>query len=919
MLTLFHVLVARIRGHLRSDDLDRDFEQELTTHLRMSEEDKVRRGMTPERARRAARVELGGVTQLRDMGRSARGLPWVGGFWLDVRLGVRMLARHPAVTVVIVFALGLGIPASLTPHLVLDAVFDTPLPLDEGDRVRALVFWNQARGEQELPRLDEYELWRDGLTTIESLGSAMPQSFNLIAADGSSAPVRGAMMSASSFTMTRVPPLLGRTLTGADERPGAPDVAVIGHDLWRSRFGGNRDVVGSTVRIAGTPTTVVGVMPEGYAFPNAEQLWVPLRARAADYPPGTGPSLLVYGRLAEGASVAQAQAELEVLGRRAAVTDAAGVGVATRRRPDVAPFSTLSVPEPRGRLRVLLSFVQLVPIALLVIACGNVAVLLLARTASRSGEFAIRTALGAGRGRIVAQLFTETLVLATLATGVGLLLLHLLLSRLDPLIQGAPHWLALRVTPEIAFEAFALAILSAVLAGVLPGLRATGHNLRDTFQHTGGTGGALRVGRFADALIVLEVAIGVGALYGGIMAYRVFAPVAHERLQAVEEDRFLAAVVSVPRVISNEPTASIEPPADDPDRHEARIAASHRELARRLRAEPDVRSVTIADAPPGGEYRERRSRFADDDLPADFPGFSTVVSYVDLDFFRALEVAPVRGRLFEATDVPVEPGTTATSVVVNSRFVERRGGIDVVGRPLRLELDDGPLRPASPVFEIVGVVPDVVANAADALMDGTPVVYLPAVPGEVQPFTVIVDVGSAPTSFAPRLRQIVADADPAAMVVSVGALDEPDGQARIGIWSLLGLGGLALIAIVLSSAALYALMSFTVARRTREIGIRTALGGSAPRIVATIARRALVQIGVGVGTGAVFWILVLRLATGGWGTGASGSGDLAASTAHWPLALLLTAGAVLAVGLTACAVPTLKGIRIRPLDALRAE
>jgi ABC-type antimicrobial peptide transport system permease subunit len=184
---------------------------------------------------------------------------------------------------------------------------------------------------------------------------------------------------------------------------------------------------------------------------------------------------------------------------------------------------------------------------------------------------------------------------------------------------------------------------------------------------------------------------------------------------------------------------------------------------------------------------------------------------------------------------------------------------------------------------------------------------------------VIVDFGEAPEAFAPRLRQVVAETDPAAMVESVGVLDEPDLEARIGIWSLIGLGGLALIAIVLSSAALYALMSFTVARRTREIGIRTALGGSAPRIVATIARRALVQIGVGVGTGAVFWVLVLRLATGGWGTGTSGSGDLAASTAHWPLVLLLTAGAVLAVGLPACAVPTLKGIRIRPLDALRAE
>ena len=913
MLALFRVLAARIRGLFRSHDLDRDFEQELAAHLQMSEEEKVRQGMTPQQARRTARVELGGVTQLRDMGRAARGLPWVSGFRLDVKLGLRMLAKYPAVTAVIVFALGLGIPASLAPHLVLDAIFDTPPPLDDGDRIKALVIWNPERGEQELPRIDDYELWRDELTTVGTLGAARPSPLNLIGADGNAAPVRGAMMSASSFVMTRVPPLLGRTLAEADERPGAPDVAVIGHDLWRSRFGGNPGVVGSSVRVAGTVTTVVGVMPEGYAFPNREQLWVPLRARAADYAPGTGPPLWVYGRLAEGVSVRRAQAELEVMSRRAPVADAAEAEDAALRRPEVAHFSSLSVPTPRGRMRVLLSFVQLVPIVLLVIACGNVAVLLLARTANRAGELAIRTALGAGRGRIVAQLFTETLVLATLATGVGLLLLHLLLSRLDPLLEGAPYWLRLRVTPEIAIEAFALAILSAVLAGVLPGLRATGRNLLGTFQRTGGTGGALRVGRFADALIIVEVAIGVGALYGGIMSYRIFAPAAHERLQVVEDDRFLAAVVSVPRVISN------TLPIDEPEGHIERIATDHRELARRLRAEPGVRAVTIADAPPGGEYRERRSRFADDELPADYPGATTVVSYVDLDFFRTLEVTPVRGRLFEANDVPVEPGGLATSVVVNSKFVERSGGADVVGRLLRLELEAGPVGPASPVFEIVGVVPDVVANEANALADGTPVAYLPAVPGAVHPLRVIVDVGEAPGSFAPRLRQIVAETDPAAMVDSVGALDEPDLEARIGAWILIGLGGLASIAIALSSAALYALMSFTVARRTREIGIRTALGGSAARIVTTIARRALVQIAVGVGTGAVFWVLVLRWATGGWGIGTSGSGDLAVATANWPLALLVTASAVSAVGLAACVAPTLKGIRIRPLDALRTE
>ena len=393
-----------------------------------------------------------------------------------------------------------------------------------------------------------------------------------------------------------------------------------------------------------------------------------------------------------------------------------------------------------------------------------------------------------------------------------------------------------------------------------------------------------------------------------------FSPAANDQLQIVEQDRFLVASVFVPPI-----DFSDRPSDDNSQTYVARIASDHRELVRRLTLEPGVGAVTIADAPPGGENKERRSRYADDDLSPEFDGLPTVVSYVDLNFFQTLGVRPLRGRLFEANDVPVNSGILATSVVVNSKFVERRGGEDPVGRVLRLELDPGPVKSGSPLFQIIGVVPDVEANKASHLFDGTPIAYLPAVPGAIDPMTVVVDVGADPASFAHRLRQIVAETDPTAIVRSVRVLDEPGAAARMGTWALLSLGGLAGIAIILSSTALYALMSFTVARRTREIGIRTALGGSATRIVTTVARRALIQIGVGIGLGSVFWALVLRLTTGGWGTGSAGSGDIVAATVNWPFVLILTAGAVLAVALAACLPPTLRGIRIRPMEAFRSQ
>lgn len=917
-------LVARALGHLHPGATGAEILEELEREYRLVRD---RRGrwvaglwsmaqlLRPHTWLLAA--ELRNSSTTRSSQRTSiltRRRPYLGASWLDVKLGVRMLAKHPGMTLVIVLALGVGIPASLLPHLLLDAALYAPLPLDGGDRIRAVVMWNPQTGTHERPRIDHYEAWREQLTTVETLGAARSSTFNLIDADGHSAPARGAAVTASSFTLTGVPPLLGRTLFAADERPDAPDVAVVGHDLWRARYGSDSDVIGSTVRIAGTPTTVVGVMPAGYTFPRSEQIWVALRARALDYAPGTGPSLSVYGRLAQGASDRSATAEIEtvrVRTRTPPTPDAPEEAV--ERRPQVVHFSAVAFGTPRGLARIVLAVVQALPLFLLLIVCGNVAVLLLARTANRTGELAVRTALGAGRSRILAQLFVETLVPAVLATALGMGALHLALVRLDPLVQG-PFWLQLGVTVEASIKALVIAAFCAVVAGVLPALKATGRQLHGTLQSNTGATGGLRFGRLVDVLIVIEVALGVGALFAGIMAYRMFTPAANMQLQAIEADRFLVASITVP------PTGvGGDPSAADRASYRERIAADHRELQRLLQAEPGVRAATIADAPPGGENKERRSRFTDDGLEPAYGGSPAVVSYIDLEFFRTLDVSPVRGRLFEASDVPLAAGVLPTSIIVNSKFVERTmHERDPVGRLLRLELEPGPVQPESPVFEIVGVVPDLENNAVNHMFDGTPVAYLPAAPGTAHPFSVIVDVGPDPAAFAPRLRRIVAEADPTALVSGIGALDEPSGVELVGIWALTLLASLAGIAIALSTAALYALMSFTIARRTREIGIRTALGGSKARIVWTVSRRALLQLGTGVGLGAVFWVTVLRLATGGWGFGAAAS-ELAVATAQWPTVLLLTAGAVVSVGLAACMTPTLKGIRIRPVDALRTE
>ena len=825
---------------------------------------------------------------------------------LDLKLGIRMLVKHPWLTLVVVFALGIGIPASLAPRHLIDAVLDESPPFDRGDQVVGVVALNQESGRQEPLRLGDYESLRTRLTSFAFVGAALLRDVNVISDDGHAEGARGAEMSASSFVLTRVPPALGRVLTEADEVIGAPEVVVVGYDYWRSRLGSSPDVIGSTLRVGGVPTTVVGVMPRGFAMPHREQLWLPLRRRAIDYADGLGPAVWVYGRLEEGTSRGEAGAELAAIGIRRDVPDDRGLV-----RAAAVAFSGLSVGTPTGMLAAFLFIAQGVPLVLLLIACGNVAILLLARTANRSSELALRTALGAGRSRIVAQLFVETLVLALLATGVGLLGFHLIVERVTPGID-LPFWVDPGVTPEVVMEALALGVASAVFAGVLPALRATGSSPQRTLQEAGGGLGGFRFGRVTGALIIAEVGLGVGALFAAGMTYRMFSAIDQETSVAMQTSRVLVASIDVP---------SSERPGEDRDDggHETRItriASMQEALARRLAAQPGVRSFAFSDATPGDGRFERRGRVEGDGNPPDFPGLSVVTSQVEPGFFGTLGIEPLHGRTFERGDVPVEVGQAPTRVLVNTKFLDRRG-MDyrsAVGRTMRIT-DPGEA-PTGPWMEIIGVVPDLEASLGQAIFDGTPMAYVPAVPGGVHPLTLVIDLGANPTAFAPVLRSLLADADPTAILGDVAALDALPNTAALVQRTASGvLVGLSLIAIVLSTAALYALMSFTVARRTREIGVRIAFGGKSSRIVASIARRPLRQLMFGVMVGTGFWAIVFtRLhAIGAF------QGELGVAVRSWPYVLSITAAIVLTTGLSACLAPTLRGLRIRPVEALRVD
>lgn len=821
-----------------------------------------------------------------------------GASWLDVKLAVRMLIRQPGLTLVAIFALAIGIPVGLLPLHVLDSL-SRPLPVEGGETIVMVRNYDKAASRDVDRPLHDFLRWRAELSSFADLALTRADLYNVIADDARAAPVRGSEVTASFFSLLRVPPQLGRPLTAADEAAGAPQVVVIGHQLWLSRMGGVPDVVGKPIRIGNVPHTVVGVMPDGFLFPYRDHLWLPLRYSPADTAPGAGPSGRVMGRLADGVSVEQARREIEFLGQQMA---SQYPQTHAQIQPRVLPYTSVltEIDSPEAKLGILVT--QALAILLLALACANVGILILARAATRTAELAIRTALGASRARIVSQLFVESLVLAVAAAGVGLLVLQAAARGPVEVLAALPFWVDFDVSIRTTALAMSLAILSAAIAGVLPALKATSAGVQAAIQGASSGRSGIRFGRGYSALIVSEVAIGVWFLTLGWTLLP--SAVSEPGGLGIRTDEYLSAALRIPRV----DRSTGEETSDRPELVR-RVAVAHRDLVRALDAEPGVGPVAIASALPG--MSSHASRYVQiEGLPrppgAPAPAHLVSVARVDIGYFDALEQPILNGRKFNAGDL----GGDRSAVIVNKGFVDRvLGGRNPIGQ--RLRYWEPGKEPGPFAFEIVGVVGPLGMSAMKPEADQG--LYHAVAPGELHPVSFAIRVGTDPERFTPRLRAIVTAIDPGALIQNPAALsDVPNVERRIFLWSTYLIALLAGIAVVLSAACLYALMSFTVTERTREIGIRTALGAQPSRIVSEIARRAFRQLAAGVLAGGALSAAMLSVFD---------DRDLNAGvlhTANWPLTVAVIAGAVMVVGLLACVKPTLRAIRIRPMDALRS-
>jgi putative ABC transport system permease protein len=872
----------------RSDQLNAEMQEEMRFHIESEAERLVREeGLAPEEANRQACLRFGGVERYKEEGRDARGFRWLDVLVLDTRLGLRMLAKQRGLTLIGGFAMAVAIAIGAVFFEVITEVTNPALPMEQGERIVSLQLATDIPGSPERRLLREFTQWRTELRSVEHMSAFRGARHNLVSGNEAPELVDVAEMTATGFAIADTLPIHGRYLLSADERADATPVVVIGHHAWQSRFGGDPTIVGGTIKLGGVSHAVVGVMPEGFRFPVDHQFWIPLRANPLEHERLQGPDLFVFGRLADGITLEQAQAELSAVGARAAAEHPL---THARLRPVVLPYTLGHFNLDPVRLWAL-RMAKILVGALAFVVSVNLAILIYARTVTRLGEIAVRTALGASRRRILAQLFIESLMLSVAGALFGLVLSALALGRMESLILSngsLPFWVRLSLSSETVAYGLGLATLAALVMGVLPAVKAMGGQLNANLPELNGRTGT-RLGPMWTALVVAQVAVAVAVLPAP--AYLAWQMVQRE----VAGPGFAATEFLVGVVALSEDGAVVD---------RARVRGRQNDLLSRLSAEPGVTAVTFSSSVPG--FAGSREIQFEDGIGSPTPGsLETSTLDVGLEMFDTYGARLFAGRTFNAADLGA-----ANAVVVNrtfaSRFTEGRNPLDFRFRYTQARTS----RPGSNAedwFHIVGVVHDFPSLSPAPGSNGEPTVYHPASVGDLD--NVVLSLrfaGGVPDGFAPRFREISAAVDPAMQARRVVALSQYYEEVR-ALWRYMawGLGFVTASVLLLSAAGIYALMSFTVAQRTREIGIRAALGAQPRALLASIFGRALRQLAVGLLVGSAL------------------SGVLFSSAGFEPgraAALLLSVAALmLVVGLLAALGPARASLRIQTTEALKAD
>jgi putative ABC transport system permease protein len=805
----------------------------------------------------------------------------------DLRFAVRGLRKHPGFAFVAVLTLALGIGANTAVFSVVDASLVKPLPYREPDR---LVHLWELRPERQFPRSEasypDYVDFAASTRTLEEIAGYAGGGSMTMTGGGRPERLSGLRVTANFFDLLGVAPAIGRAFRPGDDAAGAERLVVIGHDLWRRRFGADPSVVGRTIVLDETPHTIAGVLPKGFHFARSRdaEIWTPLVPSPNERERRRFRWLNLVGRLAPGASVEQVDAELDAVAARLGEQypdSNAGSEV------EVIPLREELVGPVRPLLAVLLGAVGLV----LLIACANVASLLVARSATRRREIAVRRALGASNGRIARQLLVEGTVLALAGGAAGALWTQwgvaLLVGAIpEPLLASMPYLRDVSLDARALGFALAISLGTGLLFSLAPALHATGVGLHEALKERAATAGGGRA-RLRAALVVSEVALSLVLLVGaGLMVQSLARLLATD--PGFETERLLTFQVSLPEERYGEP---------------ARVEALHQGLMERLTSTPGVRGAASTDKLPlsggGGTGSFVVQGLAT--TPPDLE-YEANMRTVSSDYFRVMEIPLVAGRPFEDRD-RVE---SAPVVVVNRALAARLAADgNVVGARIVFSFD----RQRIP-REIVGVVGDENLTGLDAEL--TPIAYTPYLQDLLPYWSAVVRTTGEPEALAATVERELRALDPDLPAYAVAPMERLIADAPstfLRSYPALLIGALAAVALALSVVGIFGVVSYSVSQRTREIGIRVALGAGRREILGMVLGQGLALVGAGVAIGVVVALVGSRfLSSLLFGISPSDPATYAG------VAVLLAS-----VALLACYVPARRATRVDPMVALREE
>jgi predicted permease len=871
----------------RKERLDRELDAELASHLEMHIEDNLRAGFTPEEARRVAFIKLGGIEQTRESHRYSRGIPLLEGLLQDLRFALRSLQRNRGLSFVSIFALALGIGATTVMFSVVYNVFFDPLPYKNFNRYVVFAIQNLAsvggwKG-RDFFSPQEVRAFREQNHVFEDV--IVHNGCHVLYDDGKFVRhwPRGEEVTTNTFQFLGVPPLLGRTFSEEDGRPAAPPVFIMNYRLWQDKFAADPKILNTVFILAGKSRTLIGIMPRRFNFFGAS-FWLPMSDSQ------TGGSLV--GRLKPGVSVQTAGADLDAIAHALQKT----------YRSEMLPDKFAIVPQTlldsiiggfRKTLYALLASVLL----LLLIACSNVANLLLLRATVRDREIAMRAALGASRARLSRQLLLESFVLASFASFAGCALAYLALKVVVALIPAGalPEEVVIRLNTPILFAVAGLALLTTVLCGLAPVLHVMSADLQSRLTGSGkNVEGHFRHGRMRAALVVGEVALSLVLLIGAGLLMRSFFILTQADLGFDPQN-----------VLYFRPTLTTESGADDATRQKKN--AMTRQLLDHLRALPGVTSVSESMLEPPIKYD-----WSDTIIPGKphTERWETRFEICSEGYFQILGLPLLHGRLLSEDDMNAQRHV----MVVNETFSRQYfPGEDPIGHQVKLQVLDRPFldAPHDTYFEIVGMVRDYKTRDEESRSwRAFPQVFIPY---SVQGFsyrTYMARTVADPRILLKNIEQEVRAIDPGAELESsgtlAGSLQEFYQRPQFELFTL---GAFAVIGLLLVVIGIFSVVAYTVSRQTHELGIRIALGAQRTDILGMVFTESLRIITSGVVIGLLASYGFSRFLTS----------EISGISVSDPWTYGLVTVVVVGVGLLACYLPARRATRVDPLVALRYE